>query len=390
MDQHGNNLENPAKVGAINSAHIKPIKILQLRVHPTSYLAEQIKKGLPSEIYEVTNACLRGNAEESNSIDDKSKFFDITPNRLKGLKRWLSIWLIYNYCKNRDFDLFIAHRFKPIHIMLNISKWLNVPLVGIVHGFGEYDKKHRKKVRKNISTITTFVAVSEPVKQYLTSLDCGFTNQNTSFINNAIDISAIRKSQLSRSKAREVLGIPPQKFILGSIGRIVPVKGYMNLLEAFKKINFKYPDACLLIVGDGRQKPQLEEYIAANGLSEQVFLVGWKQDAFIYAKAFDVFVMTSLSEGLPLALLEAMCGSVPIIGTDINTIQPIINQSGGSIFSPNNPEHLSKVMQDYLKMPASELGQLGKQSYQCLLKHHSIETFQNKYRQHFEQQLGSK
>ena len=371
------------------------LKILQFSVkHSKSIcgIEYQIQQGLPFETHRVTSAFLRGRAvEKPNPSDNQIKFFDFKSYQLNGLKRWMSIWSVYRYLKKQDFDLIIAHRFKPIHIALYASKWLKIPMIGVTHGFGDYDRKYRRRIlQKNISPITTFVGVSEPVKDYLISMQCGFTEQNTTYVNNSIDITETSKSQLSRSKAREVLGLPLDNFIIGSIGRIVPVKGYIYLLKAFEKIHLNCPNASLLIIGDGIKKPQLDEYVISKNLSDRVFLVGWKEDAYKYVKAFDVFVMTSFSEGRPIALLEAMSGRIPIAGTDIPALKTILNQSGGRVFLPKDTNALSEIMKEYIEMSPAKREQLGEQAYQFLLNQNSLEDFHRSYRRIIESSVDPK
>ena len=394
MARNGKVTEYSLKFSSKCSAHQK-LKILQFSVkHSKSIcgIEYQIQQGLPIETHRVTNAFLRGSeVEKPNPSDNQIKFFNFKPYQLNGLKRWISIWSVYRYFKKQDFDLIIAHRFKPIHIALYISKWLKIPMVGVAHGFGDYDRKYRRRIlQKNISPITTFVGVSEPVKDYLISMKCGFTEQNTVYVNNSIDITETRKSQLSRAKAREALGLPLDNLIIGSVGRIVPVKGYIYLLKAFEKIHLDCPNANLLIIGNGAQKPQLDEYVISKNLSERVFLVGWKEDAYKYVQAFDIFVMTSLSEGRPIALLEAMSGRIPIVGTDILALKHILIQSGGRVFPPKDTKRLSEIMKRYLEMSPIKRKQLGEQAYQFLLNQNSLEDFHRSYRRIIENSVNPK
>ncbi len=372
------------------------MKLFQLSVYRGKKsivgIEHQIEQGLPIETYRVTNASLEGaETEKLNPSDNQIKVFNFTSNQLSGLKRWVSIWAVYRYLKKQDFDLIVAHRFKPIHIALHVSKWLKIPMIGVVHGSNDFNKKYRKRmIQKNTSSITTFVGVSESVKDYLISLQCGFTGQNTTYVDNAIPIAEMSKSQLSRIESRENLGLPSDNFIIGSIGRIVSVKGYIYLLKAFEKIHLNFPDASLLIIGDGKNKPQLDEYVVSKNLSDRVFLVGWKEDAYKYVKAFDVFVMTSFREGRPIALLEAMSGRIPVAGTDIPALKTILDRSGGRVFPPKNTTRLSGIMKEYLEMSPIKREQLGEQAYQFLLNQNSLEDFHHSYRRIIENSVNSK
>src|SRR5690606_33256528 len=111
-----------------------------------------------------------------------------------------------------------------------------------------------------------------------------------------------------------------------------------------------YPQALLAIIGEGRCREEAERFVAEHGLGDRVRLLGAKDDALQYVRAFDVFVMPSLSEGLPLALLEAMSGHLPVIGSDIDSLRPILEDCGGRIFPVAQPQALAQRLRETLAL----------------------------------------
>jgi hypothetical protein len=135
------------------------------------------------------------------------------------------MWQLYKFCRAEKFDVVICNRFKPVNMMLTLNRWLKVPLcIGISHGFGEYDRFYRRRqTQRLIDRHWRFVGVSPAVKQYLLECDCGFTDQNTYAITNAIDIEQAEGLQHSREQARELLGIDSSVRLIGALGRLVPI-----------------------------------------------------------------------------------------------------------------------------------------------------------------------
>lgn len=319
----------------------KRIKVLQIQLRynvSASDLAEQLIMGLPDASHEVTTLFLRGipGPGEPESKAARSVYFGCKPGDLKGIRRWLVLLRLYWFCKQQNFDVVIAHRFKPISMMMWIGRWLkNTVFIGIEHGIGDYDRNLRRvEARLLITPRWRMVGVSDAVADYLKRTVPAFNDANTLAINNAIDIARARELMLDPSMARAHLGLPKSGRVIGSIGRLVPVKGHAVLIKAFARIAEHYSDVSVAIIGEGRERAALETLIANLGLEQRVTLLGAHDDALKYIRAFDIFAMPSFSEGLPLALLEALAGERPVVGSDIPSMAPILSACGGSVFSP--------------------------------------------------------
>jgi glycosyltransferase involved in cell wall biosynthesis len=364
------------------------IKVLQLQPdynvkdHDFSDLAEQIVKCLPSERFEVVSAFLKGKPKHGQPISkaDKSFYFEFNDGHLKGT-RLRALWRLYKFCRDEKFDVVICNRFKPVNMMLTLNRWLKIPVcIGIAHGFGEYDRLYRRKqVKRMVNDSWRFVGVSPAVKDYLIGCRCGFTELNTVAITNAIDTDQAEKLQLAREEARRQLGLPDHARIIGALGRLVPVKGHIYLIKAFAKISTLFPDAHLSIIGGGREEEALSKEAERLGLSERIHLHGMLPDALKYVKAFDIWAMPSLREGLGLALLEGMSGKLPVIGSDIPAMAPLISGAGGITVPPADVENLSKALEAYLNFTDEQLRAKGEKAYKYLCAEHSITLFREQY-----------
>ncbi|MBQ56033.1 MULTISPECIES: glycosyltransferase [Pseudomonas] len=372
----------------------RKLKVLQLQGRynvNASDLAEQIIKGLPEDRFEVVTAFLRGapGEGEPHSVASRSVYFDFPQSQLKGL-RLKAMYRLYQFCREEGFDVVIAHRFKSMNMLMLLNRWLKIPLcIGVQHGIGDFDRAYRRfESRLLLTDNWRVVGVSRAVHEYLLGCGGGFTPRNSLKINNAIDIQRAERLLLSREQAREALALETEAFVFGTIGRLVPVKGQIYMVEAFATLKDRYPNAQLAIIGEGRSRADLEAAISRLQLAGRVHLLGARNDALQYVRAFDVFVMPSLSEGLPLAMLEAMAGHLTVIGSDIDSLKPLLEDSGGYIFPVKNVTALAEQMVRVLELSAEELTAKGNTAYEYLCRAHSIDDYRQNYRQLIEQALN--
>jgi glycosyltransferase involved in cell wall biosynthesis len=176
---------------------------------------------------------------------------------------------------------------------------------------------------------------------------------------------------LSKEKAREEiikkLSIFNNQFSkkalwVGSIGRLVKEKNYETMINAAALINNQIK---FVLIGDGSQREELEKQISRNKLQNDFFIVDPSGDDAKYLKAFDVFVMSSIKEGLPYILLEAMAAGLPIVVTEAGGIPEMIkNHENGLMVAQKNPEQLAIAIQGILenKNISKELGEQAKKA----------------------------
>ncbi|MFT3848007.1 MAG: glycosyltransferase [Propionivibrio sp.] len=366
----------------------RKIKVLQLQPnyhensHGYSDLAEQIIVAFPKDRYEITTAFLQGRpaSDAEGSRADKAVYFDLTHNALRGWRLRLR-WMLYRFLKNERFDVVICNRYKPVSLLMQLNRWLHIPVcIGISHGFGEYAPRLRRMSAKLlIDGHWRFVGVSPAVRDYLLAQNCGFTDRNTVAITNAIDLDAADREQLSRNEARLTLGLPESACVVGAAGRLVKVKGHIHLIRAFAQVCAKHPSALLAIIGDGKEGAALEREIAHLGLTDRVRLQGFVPGAKKYIKAFDIWTMPSLSEGLGLALLEGMSGGLPVIASDIPAMAPLIHAAGGLAVPPADVAALAQALDAYLSLTSAERQEKGMVAHAYVRRNHSIDGYRAAY-----------
>lgn len=151
-------------------------------------------------------------------------------------------------------------------------------------------------------------------------------------IKNAIDIEKYKFNEKIRNKVRKELNIQ-RKFVVGHIGRMMPQKNQIFLLEVFKKVRKFEPDAVLLMIGDGPLKPKLENKIDELKLKESIVLLGIRRDVPDILMAMDIFLLPSLYEGLGVVAIEAQTTGLPCVLSDVVTRE--VNLGNCSFISLN-------------------------------------------------------
>lgn len=141
-----------------------------------------------------------------------------------------------------------------------------------------------------------------------------FGNNKVSIINNGIDVSRYRYNEEKRKSKRLELNIK-NEFLIGSIGRLEPQKNYFFAIDIFKEVLKIIPNSKYLIVGKGYLYKELQNYIYENDLSENVFLIGERNDINEMLNAFDLLLFPSLFEGLGIVAIEAQANGVPVIAS---------------------------------------------------------------------------
>ena len=177
----------------------------------------------------------------------------------------------------------------------------------------------REKIRlKMIYTLyrraDKIVVVSNMIKKELVD-KYGLNPNSIEVIYNYYNIDEIKKASAEKIED-EYLSVFNDHPVVVSAGRLVKQKGQWHLIRAFKKVLELIPNARLCILGDGRMKNELQGYIEDLQLKESVFLLGYQENPFKFISKSSVFVLSSIYEGFPNALCEAMACGAPVISTD--------------------------------------------------------------------------
>jgi glycosyltransferase involved in cell wall biosynthesis len=164
-------------------------------------------------------------------------------------------------------------------------------------------------------------------------------------IDNAIDTSCYRRSQ-SVASAKKLHELDERRICIGAVGRLEAEKGFENLITAVRDLTAQGAELQCLLIGEGSLRPRLQETIDAFGLQGIVKLLGHRRDVLDLYQAMDIFVLSSLREGLPNVVLEALACEVPVVATRIAGVPQLISDGeNGLLVSPDNVGELRRGIQ---------------------------------------------
>lgn len=178
------------------------------------------------------------------------------------------------------------------------------------------------------------------VQKYATrKLSCGedagrflYGERKFANFNNAIDAERFKFSPAIRSEIRQELGLSEDTFILGSVARFGYQKNHAFMLEIMKELSKKHSDYRLLLVGGGEEEQAIRERVSQLNLEKHVLFLGLRKDIYRVLQAFDIFLMPSLFEGLPVSIIEAQAAGLKCVLSD--TIDRKVDLTGNIIFIP--------------------------------------------------------
>ena len=170
-------------------------------------------------------------------------------------------------------------------------------------------------------------------------------------IPNGVAVERLRSSALDRNAARHALDLPPDAPVVGTIGGITAKKGHGVLLEAARRVVAKDPAATFVWIGLPIEGETLQRRIGAVGLTDRVRLAGYRENAAELLRAFDVFCLPSLHEGLPLSVLEALAVGVPVVATSVGGVPEALAGGGGVLVPPGHADALATALLELLEDP---------------------------------------
>ncbi len=252
-------------------------------------------------------------------------------------------------------------------ILGRLAAWLvGVPvIIHSVHGFG-FTRYQPAIVswafialeRLAARVTTRFFSVSEASRQL--GIEVGlFVADQCVVIRSGVDLAAFRKGCVDTVAKKRELGLEPGRPVVGMVAPMKPQKAPLDFVRVAARVAKKKPETQFLYIGDGELREAMEAEIAKLDLVKSFRLAGWRRDIFEIMRCLDVFVLTSLWEGLPRVYLEAMASGVPVVGTRVGGAAEVVRDGvNGYLLAPGDVPGLADRILSLLANPtlAADMG----------------------------------
>src|SRR5262245_19457441 len=203
----------------------------------------------------------------------------------------------------------------------------------------------RRLVRRCAYHLVDLVfTISEEMRQYLCR-ETGFPYERMHVIPNGVDIAKIDSAD--ERGLREELGLASDDCVIGTVARFDPVKDLASLIRAFAQLCAHHNGRRLklLLVGDGSERPALEKLASEMGIRDRLILTGFTDDIPRLLGIMDIFAVSSVSEGLPIAVLEAMCARLPVVATKVGAVPELVTGGlSGLLVEPRAPQAMAEKL----------------------------------------------
>ncbi|OGO42530.1 MAG: hypothetical protein A2W36_03970 [Chloroflexi bacterium RBG_16_58_14] len=311
--------------------------------------------------------------------------------RTNPLRTFSGLPRIYRFLRNHRFDIIETFSHYANLLVLPLAWMASVPVrVGSHHGREANFPNLLNRLHSFIisSSITTcMVAVSQQVSSYA-ALEENIREDKIIVIPNGIQAADNRLLAPSQPVAlRAELGLQPGAHLVCSVGYLTEQKGHRFLLEAIPLVIQKYPGTIFAIAGDGPLLKELKGQAEALNLAGAVIFLGNHSNVADLLSLADIFVLPSLWEGLPIALLEAMGAGVAVVASQVDGVEElIVDNQTGLLVPPSDSQALSQAILRLLEEPEFRVN-LGQQGKWLVEKEFNQDQMCNLYRNLFENLL---
>jgi glycosyltransferase involved in cell wall biosynthesis len=229
-----------------------------------------------------------------------------------------------------------AHQYTPFFYAA-AARWLGrrVPVLFTEHGRHSPDFPRRKRILANrllLGRRDRVVGVGEAVRQALVANE-GIPAGRVEMVHNGIDTETYARPHADRARLRSELGLGADDLVLIQVARLDYLKDHGTAVRTLKQVVAARADARLLLVGDGPERPRIEEEVRRLALGDHVRLLGQRGDVPRLLGAADVFLLTSVS-GIPLTVIEAMSAGLPVVATRVGGVAEVVVEGRTGSLAP--------------------------------------------------------
>jgi glycosyltransferase involved in cell wall biosynthesis len=279
---------------------------------------------------------------------------------LNPFRDFMTFWRLYRLMVKHKPDIVHTHTSKAGFVGRWAAKLAGVPvIVHTFHGhtFHSYFSPAVSRVFITLEQITakisdTIIALTQGLRRELTETYHITRKERMIVLPLGLDLERFARTPRKEGKFREAWGIPADAPLIGIAGRFVPIKNHPMFLEAAAMIKAQKPNAHFVMVGDGELRHQVEAKIKELGLTGSITLTGWQEDMTLPYADMNVFVMTSLNEGTPVTVIEALAAGCPVVATAVGGLPDLLDGGAfGTLVPSRDVEALTKAILQMLDNP---------------------------------------
>ena len=327
------------------SENISIVQVMySLNLCGSESVGRDIARGLDHRGYKFTACSINmGGPIESDllSLNIPYEIINRNPKR-----RILTMWKVCKLLQKTKPNIVHTHHLGQLFYSVIGAKLCGAKIIHTEHSnIGISDMKNRLLL-KVLSKFCEYVtSVSDDVRDFLYR-KAGIPDKKLLVIYNGVDLTRFNPAVVLPKTA---LGFKETDKIIGIVGSLIEVKDHLTLLAAFHEIQKTEANVKLLIVGDGDGRESLIQESRRLGIHDNVRFLGVRKDIPQLLSAMDVFVLCSISEGMPLALLEAMAMERPVVATSVGSIPSVLkNKINGLLVGPKKPMELAAAIRSIL------------------------------------------
>ena len=349
---------------------------------------QQLKKGINATIVSIGNHHITEKAIETEAM---KRNIPLRVFRMKDGPNFIGAYRVIRAAQQDNVNIFHSHGYKGNIIFGLIPKFIRkTPIISTLHGWIVGEKFSRMAVyvwmdKLSIRNMDYVVTVNQRMQEFLPEKIKNKGKVMT--IENGI-ASEVNKAGIT--DAGDLMKkLPQTRYTIGSIGRLSEEKGFKDLIAALEMLRNNDVDVRLIIIGDGPERDTLEQEAKQRGVSEYVVLPGYQSSIDSYLSIYDIMLLPSLTEGLPLTLLEAMRSRTPVIATGVGGMPIVIEDGrGGIIINKESPQEICQAITRLLddKELAASYADF---SYKKFCKNYTVKTMERKYSRVYEALLQS-
>ena len=295
---------------------------------------------------------------------------------------------LLNLCRRERVAVWHGHDYKTNALGLLLRCFWPMRLVTTVHGWVHHTARtplYYWLDRMSLRHYEKVICVSEDL--YRLSRGCGVPARRCELLENGVDLDDYRRTR-PVAEAKRRMGLRPDRLLVGAAGRLSAEKGFDLLIRATHQLACDGLDADLVVVGEGDERPRLEGLIAELGMGDRVRLLGYRPDLPAWYEAMDVFALSSLREGLPNVLLEAMALETPVVATRIAGVPRLVrHEENGLLVEPGAVEELAAALGRLLRDDGLR-GRLARAGRRHVEAHNSFAVRMDKLRLLYDHMLG--